>query len=140
MSDPNKDKRGKYIIGNRANQLMSVEEWTEKFIEMYEWLIEPDNEALSITDIYTHFKIGKTTFMKVARDNEDCKEIRELMHSYIISVMNKKALIGEYQAAPAIWRMKQCGEEDKSTVNQKMSGGVATAHRVIFEDYSEEKE
>jgi len=124
--------------GNKAAQAMSDEAMENMFHEMIEYAMDDANEALALQDVYLKFNMGKSTFCYRCSKNENLAELKESICDAITARVNRGAMKGEYVPSPSIWRLKQLGEKDSSSINHNHSGNMITEHKVIFEDYSDE--
>lgn len=125
--------------GNDLSKGLTDEEWEVKFREMAEYATADENGITSVQAIRVKFEIPKSTYYYKVENFPYLKAIHEFILDVIIARVDGKAMTGEAPPAAAIWRMKQCGEVDSSTVNQHHSGGVAEKHVVEFHDYSKKE-
>ena len=127
-----------FLPGNDHAVKMVKDEWLSLFHQMYEWVADEANEALSLSDVRVEFKIARSTYYQKCKQYSELSEYRDLMQDLIIAKVNKQGLKSEFNPTMSIFRLKQLGEIDVSTVNQNHSGGFITSHKVIFEDYTDE--
>lgn len=132
-------KRG-FEMGNMAAAKYTDNEYIAIFKQMFEFALDPENEVRSLQDVYSvEWQIPKATFCDICNRVPECNDYRAMIKDVIISRVNKLALKGEAAAAPAIWRMKQCGEIDSATVNQNHTGIPISEHHIVFEDYTKKE-
>ena len=114
-----------FKIGNK-----DAEKWTEDAVyDIFSRMLtvaESDDDVLCMQDVLKHpdirlyrsgldYLTGKfPDFGKYIRDIQDA----------IISRVNRGAIKGEFAGTPAIFRMKQLGEEDRTTVDSNVNANI----------------
>ncbi len=122
------DEAGKY------GQVWTVENATVRFTDGLKYA-EENEDCLSLYDAIYETGIPYSTYFYLA-DRHDCLDsIKQDTQRAITKRVNRGAIKGKFNAAASIWRMKQNGEKDQTTVNQNISGKLDGDHKVIFEDY-----
>lgn len=127
-----------FLPGNQHAAIMTKEEWIAKFKEMYEWCKDEENKAYSLEDVWVNFKMPKSTYYDKCKNVDTIGEYRELMQTIIKARINKMGLENNVNVTMAIFRLKQLGDIDEATVNQKHSGEMISSHEVTFKKYTGE--
>ena len=100
--------------GNRYAQKHSLEEWEQKFEQVYEGAKE--GKYLSLQQAWIENDIRPSTAKWLIKNYQVLANIKKDINDSIISVINKGSLLEGMQATAAIWRMKQLGETDRTEV------------------------
>ncbi len=114
-------KGKKFAKGNK-----DAEKWKESDFEdilniCYKVAKENPNDFLSMADIVLYAKdelgVPSRTFYYLVEKFPVLQSLKEDLNLLLIARVNKKALFSDYNATASIWRMKQLGEKDLSSVN-----------------------
>ena len=120
--------------GNKYNQEWTLENATPRFEDALKYAQEND-ECLCMQDAVAQTGIPTTTFYYLIDNHKELKSIKEDINSEIIRRINKKALQNKFSASPAIWRMKQLGEKDKTEIENT---GHIEVRTIKFKKYKNE--
>lgn len=101
--------------GNNLAQEWSIENATPRFQDALKFARE-DDECLCMQDAVAHSGIPSRTFYYLACNHDVLQEIKQDIADAIVSRVNRKGLIGDFNATMSIWRMKQLGEKDEQHV------------------------
>ena len=109
-----------FKIGNKEAEKWTVEDAISMFLHIRD-LSKNDNvnslqDAILKAGYFSsgfYYLLGKFPVLESIK--KDCLDI-------IVAGVNQKSLEGKFPAAPAIWRMKQCGEKDESAINHQNNG------------------
>jgi hypothetical protein len=96
--------------GNKYNEKYTL----ESELPVFEALIvqAKAGEFLCIQEAVMLSPYTREIFYYLCGRFEDLDTIKKEMNDIIISIVNRKALTGEFNVAAGIWRMKQLGEKD----------------------------
>lgn len=142
----------KFVIGNKA-----AEKWTEDnvygiFMKMRD-IAEADNEVLCLQDVIKHpeIKLYTSGMNYLLEKFPVFEKYKKDIQNIIISRINKGAINGDFVSTPAIFRMKQLGEEERQvhdvtqnikqsniTVDSKQGKDVVSALLKKFEEEGDE--
>ena len=100
--------------GNRYAQKHSLEEWEEKFEQVYEGAKK--GKYLSLQQAWIENDIRPSTATWLIKNYEVLASIKKDINDSIIAVINKGSLIEGMQPTAAIWRIKQLGETDRQEI------------------------
>jgi NAD(P)H-dependent flavin oxidoreductase YrpB (nitropropane dioxygenase family) len=119
-----------------SNENKYAQEWTEenaqpRFIDALKFAQKNDT-CLCLQDAIIESGIPSRTFYYLSNNHEVLQTIKQDIHDVIVSRVNRLALdrVSACPAAPAIWRMKQLGEKDETTVTTKGS----VTNKIIVSD------
>lgn len=103
-----------FEIGNKAAEKWTEESVYEIFMQMREVAMY-DEEVLCLQDVIKHPKIGlyRSGLDYLLEKFPDFGKYKKDIQDIIISRVNKGAIKGDFSGTPAIFRMKQLGEEDR---------------------------
>ena len=102
--------------GNRYAQKHSLDEWEEKFQEVYE--SSKKGKFLSLQEAWIESDIRPSTAKWLVKNYEVLAAIKKDINEAIISTINRGSLKEGMNPTASIWRMKQLGETDRQEVVQ----------------------
>lgn len=105
---------------NKYSQIWTLENAMPRFIDSLEFA-EQSEDCLCLQDAIHQTGIPYTTYYQLSRNHKDLHAIKQDTMNEIIRRINKGGLLNKMNPASAIWRMKQLGEKDESTVNQSIN-------------------
>jgi len=118
--------------GNKA-----AEKWTEeearKLVEKMRDNAKNDISILSLQDAILSVDLYSTSLNYIIDKFPVFETIKKDINDIIIARINKGALKGDYNPTAGIWRMKQLGERDERTVDNKSSDGSMKTVRLSAE-------
>lgn len=119
-----KDENGHYLPNNDAARMYSEEDAISVFNDLANRLRTEDAMEnppfLSIQEIIRASPFSSTKFYAFAEKIDACKELFEDMINSLNSIINRKALEGNYHPTAAIWRHKQLRETDRQVIEQEV--------------------
>ena len=126
--------------GNTNAQKFTLQEWIEKFEQVYD--NSKKGKYDSLQKAWIDNDIRPTTVKYLVNRHIELSNIKEDINNAIISNINTKALKGDFNSTASIWRMKQLGERDSSHVDHTSGGEkINTENKVevIIKDNSEDE-
>ena len=93
-----------------------------------------EKDTLSIQSAFTKANIYSSTFYYLIDKFPVLCSLKKDIDDLIIDNVNHGALTGKYVPAPAIWRMKQLGEKDTSSIDHTNAGGKFDPPKIIFNE------
>jgi len=115
----------------------AAEHWTEQqAIEVFEAaLLNADNPNILCTQAaYRQAGIRPSTFHYLLEKFPVLESYKKDIEARIIETVNEGAIKGSFSAAPAIWRMKQLGEKDTSSIDHTNAGGKFDPPKIMFNE------
>lgn len=117
----------------------------ESLVIVFEEVLEAaenDDEVLCLEDAIRKTNIPYSTYYQHAKNQPHLERLKDDAMRAIKRKINKGTLKEGMPPAPAIWRMKQCGEKDTSEVNQNIKGSIegGVKHVVQFKNCKNEGE
>lgn len=110
-----------FAIGNKE-----AEKWTEEevrlIIEQMRTNATNDSKILCIQDAIHSVNLYSSAMTYFMDKFPVFANIKKDIQDVIVGRVNAKALNNEFNATASIWRMKQCGEEDKQGIDHTTKG------------------
>lgn len=110
-----RDEKGRVVAGSTLHQKYTKEEAISLFERLVTECIE--GEYLSIQEAQMKSGIRRRTFYDIAKKYPELDELKQEMNDAIIANVNRLGLMGKFNPAIAIWRMKQLGERDSKDLS-----------------------
>jgi len=126
----------RFKIGNKAAQ-KNPKIVIRKFKEMLE-NARNDKDILSFQDACASIKWRDSKCNYWASRLPVFATLKKDVQDTIIRRINKSTLEGDYNATASIWRMKQLGEKDEKTVDNKSSDGSMTPFLTLMQQATSE--
>jgi len=115
--------------GNHNAQEWTLENAQPRFEDALEFA-ESDTTCLCLQDAIHFSGIPYTTFYYLSNNHDVLNSIKQNIMNAVTRRINRLAITDQAPAAPAIWRMKQLGEKDETTVTTKGS----VTNKIIVSD------
>ena len=114
-----------FKIGNK-----DAEKWTEDAVyDIFSRMLrvaESDDDVLCMQDVLKHpdIKLYRSGLDYLVGKFPDFGKYKRDIQDVIISRVNRGAIKGDFAGTPAIFRMKQLGEEDRTTVDSNVNANI----------------
>ncbi len=114
-----------FKIGNK-----DAEKWTEDAVyDIFSRMLmvaESDDDVLCMQDVLKHpdIKLYRSGLDYLTGKFPDFGKYKRDIQDAIISRVNRGAIKGDFAGTPAIFRMKQLGEEDRTTVDSNVNANI----------------
>lgn len=114
-----------FKIGNK-----DAEKWTEDAVyDIFSRMLkvaESDDNVLCMQDVLKHpdIKLYRSGLDYLVGKFPDFGKYKRDIQDVIISRVNRGAIKGDFAGTPAIFRMKQLGEEDRTTVDSNVNANI----------------
>jgi hypothetical protein len=115
----------RFKIGNKE-----AEKWTEEAVyDIFSRMLkvaESDDNVLCMQDVLKHpdIKLYRSGLDYLVGKFPDFGKYKRDIQDVIISRVNRGAIKGDFAGTPAIFRMKQLGEEDRTTVDSNVNANI----------------
>jgi hypothetical protein len=115
----------RFKIGNKE-----AEKWTEDAVyDIFSRMLkvaESDDNVLCMQDVLKHpdIKLYRSGLDYLVGKFPDFGKYKRDIQDVIISRVNRGAIKGDFAGTPAIFRMKQLGEEDRTTVDSNVNANI----------------
>ena len=115
----------RFKIGNK-----DAEKWTEDAVyDIFSRMLkvaESDDNVLCMQDVLKHpdIKLYRSGLDYLVGKFPDFGKYKRDIQDVIISRVNRGAIKGDFAGTPAIFRMKQLGEEDRTTVDSNVNANI----------------
>lgn len=123
--------------GNKHAQEWTLENAEPRFKDALKFAEESD-ECLCLQDAIFETGIPYSTFYYLADNQPVLEAIKKDIQQAIIKRINRNALWDNFEASPAIWRMKQLGEKDQQYIDQNVTGSTKSEIVVSSKETAEE--
>jgi len=110
----------KFEIGNKEAEIWDEEQVRKVFNQMVVNTIE-DKDILSLQDAILSVNLYSSSINYLVEKFPVFETIKKDIQDIIVSRVNKGAIKGEFNPASSIWRMKQCGEVERSEIKNEGS-------------------
>lgn len=100
----------KFTEGNKAAEKYTEEQAIELFSELLD--ATANSNVLSLQEAYISFGMPSVTYYYLLKKFPVLESYKKAMSDIVISRINRDALLGNFNPATSIWRMKQLGERD----------------------------
>lgn len=111
-----------FEIGNKAAEKWTEENVQEVFLKMRN-IAEQDDDVLCLQDLIKHpeVKLYRSGLDYLLEKFPDFGKYKKDLQEIIIARVNAGAIKGDFSGTPAIFRMKQLGEEDRQVHDIKQT-------------------
>ena len=129
----------RFEIGNKEAEKWTKETVSEIFGRMLK-VAETDDDVLCMQDVLKHqdVKLYRSGLDYLTDKFPEFGKYKRDIQDAIISRVNRGAIKGDFAGTPAIFRMKQLGEEDRTTVDNNVTASVKPFNIKDLLTFSEE--
>jgi len=108
--------------GNKARETWTLEESRNILEEAFDKTLK-DKDVLCVQDSFFAVNLRPTTAHYLIKKFPELEDIKKDINDIVICRVNKGAINNKMNPTASIWRMKQLGERDEKTVDNKSSDG-----------------
>ena len=129
-----------FEIGNKAAAKWTEDNVHEIFMQMRK-IAEYDPDVLCLQDVIKHPEVGlyRSGLDYLLEKFPEFGKYKKDIQDIIVARVNRGALKGDYSGTPAIFRMKQLGEEDKTNIDHTTKGESIKPAPIEFYKTNEDK-